>query len=496
MYGGLGMLANQARVRFEHFLLFFIILQPVLDLLTSLSITLLKSNATVGILVRFLIMAVGGIYILIQAKEKENRKFLIYLILLAGVLGIGFINNKLVKNPIVLGEEVKFVAKALYIYIMLGSYILALKSLKKTVNISDKVRNSIVYSTLIINAIMVISISTSTDFGSYEWMKVGSRGWFYAGNELGSILAIIFPIVVLYSIQKTKSVKHVLYWIPSLLMIYSLIQVGTKVGMGSIGATLAAAIGIIFLQLLFDRKNPNKKSLALNAVIAIVLLAGVVGTFKQTPLAQNMGIHNNYLTEQNVAQQGQKEQEIKEKLKKEQELKAKEENHHKVEKPEEKAKIEEEVKKELEKEQKKENQENLIFSGRQVYEERHKQFFKEAPMTQKLLGMGYAGNFKYNEQKQPDPKLIEMDFHDWFYDFGIIGFVLLMIPFVYYGLRILLAFITRFKEIFNIKYGMIAASLLLALGIAYIAGHILTAPGVGIYFVVVLAYLIVDLEIE
>ncbi|MGE7635160.1 O-antigen ligase family protein [Bacillus paramycoides] len=483
------MLANQARVRFEHFLLFFIILQPVLDLLTSLSIILLKSNATVGIVVRFLIMAVGGIYILIQAKEKENRKFLIYLILLAVVLGIGFINNTLVKNPIVLSEEVKFVAKALYIYIMLGSYILALKSLKKTVNISDKVRNSIVYSTLIINAVMVISISTSTDFGSYEWMKVGSRGWFYAGNELGSILAIIFPIVVLYSIQKTKSVKHVLYWIPSLLMIYSLIQVGTKVGMGSIGATLAAAIGIIVLQLLFDRKNPNKKSLVLNAFIAVVLLAGVAGTFKMTPLAQNMGIHTNYLSEQNVAQQGQKEKEIKEKIKKE-------EKQHKVEKPEEKAKIEAEVKKELEKEQKKENQENLIFSGRQVYEERHKQFFKEAPMSQKLLGMGYAGNFKYNEQKQPDPKLIEMDFHDWFYDFGIIGFALLMIPFIYYGLRILLAFITRFKEIFNIKYGMLSASLVLALGIAYIAGHILTAPGVGIYFVVVLAYLIVDLEIE
>ncbi|MBK5490603.1 O-antigen ligase family protein [Bacillus sp. TH17] len=483
------MLANQARVRFEHFLLFFIILQPVLDLLTSLSIELLKVNATVGIMVRFLIMAMGGIYILIQAKERENRKFLIYLVLLGAALGIGFINNKLIKSPIVLAEEVKFIGKALYIYIMLGSYILALKSLKKTVNISDKVRNNIMYSTLIISAVMVISITTGTDFGSYEWMKVGSRGWFYAGNELGSILAIIFPIVVLYSIQKTKSVKNVLYWIPSLLMIYSLIQVGTKVGMGSIGATLAAAIGIIVLQLLFDRRNPNKRSLVLNGLIAIVLLAGVVGTFKMTPLAQNMGIHNNYLSEQNVAQQGQKEKEIKEKIKKE-------EKQHKVEKPEEKAKVEAEVKKELEKEQKKENQENLIFSGRQVYEERHKQFFKEAPTSQKLLGMGYAGNFKYNEQKQPDPKLIEMDFHDWFYDFGIIGFALLMIPFIYYGLRILLAFITRFKEIFNIKYGMITASLVLALGIAYIAGHILTAPGVGIYFVVLLAYLIVDLEIE
>ncbi|AWC30688.1 O-antigen ligase family protein [Bacillus cytotoxicus] len=481
------MLTNQTRIRFEQFLLFFIILQPVLDLLTSLSIIVLKINTTFGVMARFLVMTVCGIYILLQAKEKENRKFLIYLVVLGLVLCLGFINNKINKNPIIMGEEVKFFAKALYVYIMLSSYILALKSLKKLTNIGEKVRDNIMYSTLIINIVMVVSIATSTDFGSYQWMKVGSRGWFYAGNELGSILAIIFPIVVLYSVQKTKGITSILYWIPSLLMIYSLIQVGTKVGMGSIGATLAAAIIILLLQVLFDRRNPNKKALLLNSIIAIVLLAGVIGTFKKTPLAQNMGIHNNYLAEQNAAQQQQKEKEIKEKLKEQQRNK---------EKGKEIEKVEEEVKKELQKEQQKENQENLIFSGRQVYAERHQQFFKEAPMSQKLLGMGYAGNFKYNEQKQPDPKLIEMDFHDWFYDFGIIGFLLMMIPFIYYGFRILFRMMTRFKDIVNIKYGMLATSLALALGIAYIAGHILTAPGVGIYFIVVLAYLIVDLEIE
>ncbi|MGR5984429.1 O-antigen ligase family protein [Bacillus cytotoxicus] len=481
------MLTNQTRIRFEQFLLFFIILQPVLDLLTSLSIIVLKINTTFGVMARFLVMTVCGIYILLQAKEKENRKFLIYLVVLGLVLCLGFINNKLNKNPIIMGEEVKFFAKALYVYIMLSSYILALKSLKKLTNIGEKVRDNIMYSTLIINIVMVVSIATSTDFGSYQWMKVGSRGWFYAGNELGSILAIIFPIVVLYSVQKTKGITSILYWIPSLLMIYSLIQVGTKVGMGSIGATLAQTIIILLLQVLFDRRNPNKKALLLNSIIAIVLLAGVIGTFKKTPLAQNMGIHNNYLAEQNAAQQQQKEKEIKEKLKEQQRNK---------EKGKEIEKVEEEVKKELQKEQQKENQENLIFSGRQVYAERHQQFFKEAPMSQKLLGMGYAGNFKYNEQKQPDPKLIEMDFHDWFYDFGIIGFLLMMIPFIYYGFRILFRMMTRFKDIVNIKYGMLATSLALALGIAYIAGHILTAPGVGIYFIVVLAYLIVDLEIE
>lgn len=42
-------------------------------------------------------------------------------------------------------------------------------------------------------------------------------------------------------------------------------------------------------------------------------------------------------------------------------------------------------------------------------------------MSQKLLGMGYAGNFKYNEQKQPDPKLIEMDFMIGFMISGLLA---------------------------------------------------------------------------
>ena len=93
-------------------------------------------------------------------------------------------------------------------------------------------------------------------------------------------------------------------------MIYSLIQVGTKVGMGSIGATLAAESESLYYNYYLIEKS-EQKSLALNAVIAIVLLAGVVGTFKQTPLAQNMGIHNNYLSEQNVARKVKKKKKLK-----------------------------------------------------------------------------------------------------------------------------------------------------------------------------------------
>ncbi|PHE37548.1 hypothetical protein COF51_16850, partial [Bacillus pseudomycoides] len=73
---------------------------------------------------------------------------------------------------------------------------------------------------------------------------------------------------------------------------------------------------------------------------------------------------------------------------------------------------------------------------------------------------------------------------------------LLLIPFLYFGVKILLVLVTRFKEVFTVRYGLLATALGLGMGIAFIAGHVFTAPGVSIYFAVIFAYLIVDLEIE
>ncbi|MFD0769520.1 O-antigen ligase family protein, partial [Bacillus sp. CGMCC 1.60114] len=114
--------------------------------------------------------------------------------------------------------------------------------------------------------------------------------------------------------------------------------------------------------------------------------------------------------------------------------------------------------------------------------------FKEAPISQKLFGMGYGGNYKEN------PKLTERDFHDWFYTFGIIGFIFMILPFVYYSFKTLFLIIKNFKQVLTIKYALIATGILLSLGIAFISGHVLTAPAVSIYFSVLLATLIVSLE--
>ncbi|MBE5108107.1 O-antigen ligase family protein [Bacillus thuringiensis] len=459
--------------KFENFLLIFILLQPILDLLTAFCIMVLKIDTTIGVITRLFVMFLSGIYILIQTRKRGSIKYISYIILVGIVFTIGLMNNKFTKNPMVLTEEIKFIAKALYPFVMLTCYVFVFKSLKEKGH--SKMRDYITYASLIIGVVMVASIATGTDYNSYAWLKLGSRGWFYAGNELGSILAIMCPIVILYSIEKTKSIGKVYYWIPSVLVVYSLFAIGTKVGVGAIFATMAIAVVMCFIQAFTQRKDGKKNVYLLNGFVAMTVFVGILAYTPFSPFMKNMGVHFQLIEQQQSAKQEEKKKE--------------EAKEHKPPVTEKEKEREKEQEKEKAAEKKEETQ-AIIFSGRQLFEQMYKDFYKEAPTSQKLLGMGYAGNYK--EQ----PKLIERDFHDWFYSFGIIGFILLIVPFLYFGIKFIVCVFTKFKQIFTVKYAMVVAAILLGLGISFIAGHILMAPGVSFYLVLLMAYLIVDLEIE
>ena len=464
---------NSKSNKFENFLLIFILLQPILDLLTAFCIMVLKIDTTIGVITRLFVMFLSGIYILIQTKKQGNIKYILYIILVGIVFTIGLVNNKLTKDPMVLSEEIKFIAKALYPFVMLTCYVFVFKSLKEKSHSNSKMRDYTTYASLIIGVVMVASITTGTDYNSYEWVKLGSRGWFYAGNELGSILAIMCPIVILYSIEKTKSIGKAYYWIPSILVVYSLFAIGTKVGVGAIFGSMAIAVVMCFIQAFTQRKDGKKHAYLLNGFLAITVFVGILAYTPFSPFMKNMGFHFQLIEQEQSAKKEEKKKEH-----------AKEHKPPVTEQEKEKEKAKEKVA------EKKEETQALIFSGRQLFEQMYKDFYNEAPMSQKLLGMGYAGNYK--EQ----PKLIERDFHDWFYSFGIIGFILLVIPFLYFGIKFIACIFTKFKQIFTVKYAMMIAAILLGLGISFMAGHILIAPGVSFYLVLIMAYLIVDLEIE
>lgn len=448
---------------FPHFLLLFIVFQPILDLLTSFSIYVLHMSATVGIVVRFAFMLLALGYLLLHHKQQGAKKYILYLCLFGIVLAIGLVNNLMIKSPVSFGEEVKFIMKSVYPIVLLFGYIIALKELKNNEFAFHKIITYFLYATLILSISIITAMATGTDFPSYPNSKIGSRGWFFAGNDLSSIFAIMFPIVVLYSVHKTTSFSKVYYWIPTVLAMYASIMIGTKVGYGAIVITLGIALFFLFIEYMMHRKKEGKGfTYLVNTIVAAIVLGGLLVLTPQTPIAKNMSIHLQIYEYKKSVQD--------EKDRKEGKV-VKEEEHKQGELTDSEMK-------------------SLIYSDRDKFLKVYKQYYKEAPLSQKLFGMGYAGNYTTKM------KLVEMDFHDLFFAFGIVGFLMYLLPLLYFGIKIFIRLITNFKKLFSVKHMLLASTLVLSLGIGFMSGHVLTAPAVSIFFVVILAYLIVDLEIE
>ncbi|GAB6445144.1 MULTISPECIES: O-antigen ligase family protein [Bacillus] len=454
---------KQTANSFPHFLLLFIVFQPILDLLTSFSIYVLHMSATVGIVVRFAFMLLALGYLLLHHKQQGAKKYILYLCLFGIVLAIGLVNNLMVKSPVSFGEEVKFILKSIYPIVLLFGYIIALKELKNNEYAFHKIITYFLYATLILSISIIAAMATGTDFPSYPNSKIGSRGWFFAGNDLSSIFAIMFPIVVLYSVHKTTSFSKAYYWIPTVLAMYASIMIGTKVGYGAIVITLGIALFFLFIEYMIHRKKEGKGfTYLVNTIVAAVVLGGLLVLTPQTPIAKNMTIHLQIYEYKKSVQE--------EKDRKEGKV-IKEEEHKEGELTDSEMK-------------------SLIYSDRDKFLKVYKQYYKEAPLSQKLFGMGYAGNYTTKM------KLVEMDFHDLFFAFGIVGFLMYVLPLLYFGIKIFIRIITNFKKLFSVKHMLLASTLVLSLGIGFMSGHVLTAPAVSIFFVVILAYLIVDLEIE
>ncbi|WP_423799691.1 O-antigen ligase family protein [Neobacillus sp. SAB-20_R2A] len=458
--------AKQVMEKYEIFLVIFLGLQPLIDVLTTYSLSL-NINVTFGILIRFLILFISIVYIFLKSLQLDQKKYIYYFLILFCVLAVGVVNNFNNKPIFSVGDEGKFIVKVVYLLVMLCAYLLSFKSLSSKLTVENKLMRYLLLSSLIINIVFVISIATGTSLTSYDFSKIGYSGWFFAGNEIGAILAISFPVILLYSIRSTVALKDIYKWIPSILMIFSMLAVGTKVGYGACLISLLVSLVMSFYELFQSRRTPALKTHKLRSLIlsAITIMLILITPF--TPIYKNTFTHLNLLGIDLTAKDNPN---IKNK-----ESEKKTNNHHKTEKQEtiNKKQIE-----------------NLVLSSRDVFLDKQKNDYQKAPISQKLFGLGYAGNYT------DVPKMIEMDFYDIFFSFGIVGSLVLIFPLIYLGFKLIFYASSNLKKVFNLKYALYVVSLLLAFGIAFSAGHVLTAPAVSIYISAIFAFLLVDLQIK
>ena len=406
------------KINVQNILLLFIIAQPIIDIITSLSIEYLKLSITFGIIIRTIFMVCVAILGLLKAKKKYKIGMGIYYGALLTYM-IGFLIDSYITNGTnLLFVQIKGLVKTFYLPIIIVALIPIFKEYKINV------------ITIFITSIIGIA------FPTYKvGDKAGTVGLFYSANEIGAILCLLAPFLLVDFMNKKVPIYN---WISLLLLAYSILQIGTKVPYFSF---IMLMVCLIFVCLMKIREKYfyKKAGMFLSVLVAVYLVTGL------TPVGSNLrNIYGDIF------------------------LVTPEMFKTDVEPPKPEVKIEsiEELK-------------TVSVSGRNDFLKENKEKFINSSLKNKFIGIGFIDN---KDGQIQELKLTEMDYYDILFCSGIIGTILFAIPTL--GLVITLIYNTIKKK--NKIQIEVIYSIVMSGVVAMLAGHVLVSPAVSIYIAIIL----------
>lgn len=269
---------------FNTLLVIFLLLQPILDLITGLGLHIWEVNITFGIIIRILFLLFLVYSVLFIYKKKETYPFYGILLFYGLFYVLGII---LFKNGTGFFSEVRGVCRAFYFPALL----ISLYSIKEEINIS-KMTLMVILITYLVG--ILVPNCLNIGFKSYEITKAGTLGFFNSANEISGIISILTPIMFLILVS-TKKI------IPSLIIIgmylVVILTIGTKTPLISLGIT------IFFAYLWFVTKEIKKKSykkILLSFLVLVVATTGIIIVLPKTNFYKNIKTHLDYLKVDNV----------------------------------------------------------------------------------------------------------------------------------------------------------------------------------------------------
>ncbi|MEG1131960.1 MAG: O-antigen ligase family protein [Romboutsia sp.] len=448
----------------------FIFLQPILDLITSIMSRSMTLPLTVGIISRSLFMGYMFIYGLFIYRPKENLykvfRAILIMIFIYLIVFIGF--NFMTKELRFVITEAKGVVKLFYFPIVLMG--LFIYNNQNKLIVSNK---CLTYMLMIYTGTIFIATITGTYYRSYNdyLYGLGSIGWFFAANEIGSAIAILIPFTIVNFIQNKFNIINLA---SIALCIFVSLYIGTKVPfLGFVGS-----VGILFIysliQIILNRKSNSNKESKINYKIVMVSLIGMglafCILFYKSPVYKNIEFNYGPMIYRYI-----------DKLKNKDELTDKIDGMGIGETIVDDGTTEEES---IPKGNPHVTESGLdaLLSNRDAFAQEVKNRFKNGTTVEKLIGIGHV-IINIQDGMNTD-KTIELDYQDIVYRHGIIGGALYFAPFIIIMTIIVSAIARNPRKLMDIDIFTYVLSLGLGLGIAGFAGHVLTAPGVSIYVII------------
>lgn len=415
----------------------FLILQPIIDLLTSSMVRFTDSSITIGMITRSLFLIFVFLDFLFFTKSKYKKKSLIYFIIMFIFVVLYFITKPDIFQKGYLITEFTYLFKYLYFPIITICLINIFDKLKIRKEKIFKIYslNLIIYALLII-----VPEITGTAFPSYQSGNQGTVGWFYAANEIGAITVALLPYLYYLLFRRIKLITTIILFT---IVIISMTLLGTKTAF--LGMLITEILFLIYFA--FNRKQ--NRGYAFKASLILIILSFVL--IPNIPAVSNL---QNAISKANNAKKEIEEIDNDNKR-----------NNYKIDVNI--AKIA-----------------SLAFNGREVFLFRTINIYDNSKTADKFFGTGFVNRPSINDKKIE--KLIEIDTFDILFHYGIIGFLIYFVPLLYIIVKIISTIIKRNFELTFFKLTNIYAVGIVTL-IAMIAGHVYGAPAVSIYVAVGIA---------
>ena len=264
------------KINIENILCFFIIICPILDMLSFIFRNVFNTNISPSTLLRPVIPIIVIIYLFF----KEDKKFKLYTFLGFLIFGIYGVIHLYLFTKVKTGSsysgvihEAQYIVNYSFMILNLFLYIYVFKG-KDT----GRLKKSILYAACIYVVSIYISIVTHTSSHTYLEEQMGYKGWFESGNSVGAILLLTMFVYINYI--KDKKYRKIVIPLLVLLGTFLMFLIGTRVGL--LGFILVVSLYIIvevFYSLLHNKKV-NKRIVGIGAglIVAISICVVIFGS--------------------------------------------------------------------------------------------------------------------------------------------------------------------------------------------------------------------------
>ena len=268
---------------FNKILIIFILLQPILDLITGICTHTLNLNITLGIIIRVLFL----VFLMYTTVFIYKKKFSLYAYLALCIYSVLYLIGIIIYKDGVVFYELQGLLKAIYFPLILVS----LYDLKEEFKISKMT----LFTTLFIYLILILIPNTfGLGFDSYTVTKSGNLGFFNAANEISGIISLLTPIMfIIFKELKNKILTIVL----ALIYLIVILTIGTKTPL----LTLVITIGFTYLYYMFHCfKKKTYKPVGITGALIVVACASLLLVLPKTNFYKNIKVHLEYLEVDNV----------------------------------------------------------------------------------------------------------------------------------------------------------------------------------------------------